>query len=140
VGNDVSTNTLLSVLQQRMDKCTSEQFWAIASLTALNAGIIAATSALSLDIPKWIIALALSGATFYGVFFVIHRHKGYYDYRNDFAQLVKDSSVAPKFMQQPKNPWELRQLTGVAFYSLWILGGYAATMYVLLRSCGSIGK
>ncbi len=131
----VSPNTLLSILQQRMDKCTTEQFWAVASLSALYAGIISGTFAFSLGTAKWIVAVVLSAATFYGVFFVRHRHKGYYDYRNDFAQLVKDCPVAPKVMKETKNPWEWPQLTGMLFYSLWILGGYVASIYVLFRSC-----
>jgi len=33
-------HTILSILQQRMDKCTNEQWWAVAALTAADAFIV----------------------------------------------------------------------------------------------------
>ena len=128
-----SRDTLLSILQQRMDKCTTEQFWAIAALTTLYAAIITKREIFLPGIPKWVVAIALSTTAFYGLFFVFHRHKAFYDYRKDFAELLEQCSFAPRFMKEARSAWEVRQFTGLLFYCAWIFGGYAVTMYVLFR-------
>src|SRR5438128_2588669 len=101
--NEVSKDTLISNLQQRMDKCTNEQFWAVAAMIAFYAALIARASALPTEIPKWLVAVVLSATAFYAAFFVIHRHKAYYSYRKDFAELLTDCSVAPQFMKKMRN-------------------------------------
>jgi len=131
---DVSKDALLQIFQQRMDKCTNEQFWAVATLSAFYAGLLSNPS-LSAGLAKWLIAIVLSAASFYGVFFVVNRHKAYYDYRKDFADLLKDCTFAPRVLKEARSAWDLSRFSGLFFYSSWILVGYAVTMYVLLRKC-----
>ena len=121
------------MFQQRMDKCTNEQFWAVAALSALYAAAVSQAGTTLPGIPKFLIAVALSASAFYGLFFVVHRHKAYYDYRKDITELVKDCAFAPAFLKETRSAWELSRLTGLIFYSAWIFGGYVVTMYVLLK-------
>jgi fatty acid desaturase len=130
---DPSKGDLLRMFQQRMDKCTNEQFWAVATLSALYATAITQAAAALPGVPRWLIAVALSASAFYGLFFVGHRHKAYYDYRKDISKLVGDCPFAPDFMKTIGSAWELSRLTGIIFYSAWIIGGYVVAMYVLLK-------
>ena len=49
----------VKILHQRMDKCTTEQFWASSTLTALNAFLLAQKSRFLEIAPIWLILLSI---------------------------------------------------------------------------------
>jgi hypothetical protein len=129
---EASADAFLAVLQTRMDKCTNEQFWAVATISALNAASITNANDFA-AVPKWIVAIALSAGAFYALYFVIDRHRAYYDFRKDFSVIAERSPAAPPFMREVRSAWELARMSGLLFYSFAILGGYALAMFLLLR-------
>ncbi|MCH7539653.1 MAG: hypothetical protein IH999_04535 [Proteobacteria bacterium] len=123
-------STLVSILQQRMDKCTTEQFWAVGILTALNGVLILQHEDLVSSLPAVVIAAASTIATLYGAVFIVHRHKAYYSISGEQAALLQDSTEAPEFLRTVRLPWKRSALTGVVFYVGWIVSSWLATMFV----------
>ena len=120
----------MSLLQQRMDKCTTEQFWAVASLTTLHGVLLLQHGDLPPGLSAVLVVLASTIATAHGVFFVVHRHRAYYTMRSAQAALLRDYPEAPEFLRSAPAPWKGAALTGVVFYVAWIVGGWLATMFV----------
>ena len=71
-------NTIVPILQQRMDKCTNEQFWVTGAITGLNAFLLSQNETIRLFFPSWAI-LAVSTIIFISAgFYMLNRHVGYY--------------------------------------------------------------
>ena len=87
--NEVSKDTLMSNLQQRMDKCTTEQFWAVAAMTALYAALISHASALPWGIPKMSRCRRPKCCSILCRILCDTSPQGVYSYRKDFAELLK---------------------------------------------------
>ena len=121
---------IVNVLQQRMNKCTSEQFWAVATLTGFNAFIISQKEDILAALPSWGVLVAVGLATAWGVYYIIHRHIGYYFLCGELAELLKNEPGIPAFLKTCPNKWRGPSLTGVIFYAGWVLGlgagGFAA--------------
>ncbi|MHC4298822.1 MAG: hypothetical protein ACYS7Y_16210 [Planctomycetota bacterium] len=115
--------TVVSILQQRMDKCTSEQFWIVAAITGMDAFLLSQRSTITAYINTVAILAVLAIVTVYGVLFVVHRHKAYYDNRDLMQTLLKNESDVPDSMKFEVNAWSLSELTGVTFYASWVLLG-----------------
>lgn len=128
--SEISKDALLGMYQQRMDKCMTEQFWIVAAISALDAGILSQSS-LPAGLPRWLVIAGLTLATVYGIYFVRHRHITFYDYRRNVSELVADCPFAPPFLKETRKAWKISNITGVGFYSVWIFGGYVAAMCVL---------
>src|SRR5437764_14677141 len=92
-------SVIVPILQQRMDKCTSEQFWAVAALLAADAFVVDKRSVLLAAFPRWALLLFVCAATAYAIWFIIQRHVGYYRYRDDLAVLLAHEQDVPEFLQ-----------------------------------------
>lgn len=121
--------TLIVVLQQRMDKCTSEQFWACTTLTGLN-GFLLLQGDLVLTFPPgmWWVCSLLVILTGYAIFFIIHRHISYYKLQNCFISLLEEEKALPELFTTPDQQTVLQRflrsilaLSGVMFYVFWVL-------------------
>lgn len=121
--------TLIAVLQQRMDKCTSEQFWACATLSGLNVFLLLQKD-LVLSVPAglWLACSTLIILTGYGTFFIIHRHISYYKLRDSLISLLDDEKDVPQVFIRPGQQTVLQSLlgsiaalSGVTFYAVWPL-------------------
>ena len=122
---------LVSLLQQRMDKCTTEQFWAVAALTGLNGFLIVQRREVNALMPSPLVLGAIWTATVYGCYFVMLRHRHYYRCRADQAKLLESEADAPAFLRSAPSMRKTSSLVGVVFYSAWmiasaILGTFAA--------------
>jgi hypothetical protein len=106
-----------------MDKCTSEQFWIVAAITGMDAFLLSQRSTITAYINTVAILAVLAIVTVYGVLFVVHRHKAYYDNRDLMQTLLKNESDVPDSMKFEVNAWSLSELTGVTFYASWVLLG-----------------
>lgn len=121
---------IANVLQQWMDKCTSEQFWAVATLTGFNAFIISQKEDILAALPSWGVLVAVGLATAWGLYYIIHRHVAYYFLRGELVELLKNEHGIPVFLKTRPNKWRASSLTGVIFYAGWVLvlgaGGFVA--------------
>lgn len=109
-------NTIASLLQTRMDKCTAEQFWAVATLTAADSFFISQSRGALASIPRCFLLFAVAAATIYGIWFVIGRHRAYYKNRLSLASLLSDEKDAPDWLKRPPNLSTRNSLSGVLFY------------------------
>ena len=116
-------DTLIILLQQRMDKCTTEQFWAVASLTTADGFVINCWSQITESVPAWMILGAITWATMYGAIFIISRHIAYYHNRRELARLLADVDIAPANLKRMPSLRSYNSLSGVVFYVSWILLG-----------------
>lgn len=104
-----------------MDKCTNEQFWAVATLSGMNGFALAQHKKLLGLVPVWALLAFVTIATAYGVWFIIGRHRTYYFYRKELANLLQDENVAPEFLKKVPPAWRPNTLSGVVFYIGWVV-------------------
>ncbi|HVZ16144.1 MAG TPA: hypothetical protein VG897_03430 [Terriglobales bacterium] len=123
--------TIVGLLQQRMDKCTNEQYWAVASVTATDAIVISSRQEFTKSIPTAAIVAGLSILTTYGVVFVIQRHVNYYRLRRDLATVLQGEPVVPDFLKRVPGGRTVNSLSGVVFYVLWMVIAWMATFVVV---------
>jgi hypothetical protein len=115
---------IVSLLQQRMDKCTTEQFWAVAILTGSDVFIITQAQNLAVKICYGILLVGISVATVWGVGFIIERHCGWYRSRVALASLLQNEPDVPRGLKTSPNFWDWKSLVfGVGFYVVWVLAG-----------------
>ena len=124
---------IINLLQQWADKCTAEQFWAVATLTGMNAFVITQKRDL-LDVsPAWAVIAVVTILTIYGTYYVIHRHVSYYFFRAELAKLLGDEEEAPEFLKKCPPVWKGSSLSGVVFYVVWIVSLWVLSIIVILR-------
>jgi hypothetical protein len=104
-----------------MEKCTSQQHWMVASVTAINAAFIASADHIAKGLPHLLATVLLTLAMIWGVIFVWLRHGAYYYYRDALADLMKDETYLPTDMRRHANRGTTQALSGVWVFSLWIL-------------------
>ncbi|OIP27287.1 MAG: hypothetical protein CO103_07510 [Chloroflexi bacterium CG_4_9_14_3_um_filter_45_9] len=131
-GRTTTKNTIVSILQQRMDKQTSEQFWAVTALTGMNAFVMSQQEKIIAVLPSWAVFRAITFATGYGVYYLIDRHKRYYFYRAELANLLQDEQDVPDFLKTCPDTLKGRSLVGIIFYVSWILGMWLPSLIVYL--------
>jgi hypothetical protein len=105
--------SLIQLFQNRMDKCTYEQWWVTAATAALNL----ATSGRGWG--AWVFCGAVSVMA---IRFVVSRHHGYYKNRANLAEILQDIPEAPGFLKTAPHGSSYTTLSGVSFYCWLILG------------------
>ena len=116
--------TMISILQQRMDKCTTEQFWAVAILTATDVFIVTQAQNPAAKVPYCALLTAITIATVWGVFFIWERHCGWFRNRVDLASLLQNEADLPERLKRFPKFWSFKSLVfGVGFYIAWVLSG-----------------
>ena len=103
-----------------MEKCTSEQHWVVASVTAVDAAFIASAEHFKLDCARVAATTLLAVALVYGVYFVWLRHNAYYFYRDALAKMLKDEDYLPPELRAPADRRSIHALSGILAYSLWV--------------------
>jgi len=78
---------MISLLQQRMDKCTSEQFWTVAALTAADGFLLTNGWDLEKRFSYGGIMLVLTVLTCWGIWIIVERHKYYFISQRDLKAL-----------------------------------------------------
>ena len=119
---------LLGVLQQRMDKCTSEQFWAVGAITGLDAFLLSQTTQVKAVLQPWAVMLIVVLLSVYGTYFIIHRHVGYFDLYDRLVDLIKDEPEAPTMFKGYPSRWKGHSLSGMVFYCAWVAIATASTI------------
>lgn len=112
---------LISLLQTRMDKCTTEQFWAVGVSTGLSAFLISQSKIIQGCILPYAVMGVQAVLSFYVICFVVHRHMSFYNLERQLSGLLKDETIAPETFRQKHNWWQPQTLSGVGFYIFWTL-------------------
>lgn len=121
-GASVMKEAVLAVLQQRMDGCARDQFWAVAVVSGLNAFLaIQAPRVLAL-LPRYFLVTAVLLAGAYAIYYIIDRHRSYYGYRAELAELVAGEEWCPRWMRSPPKASSVKTWIGSGFYLLWVVG------------------
>jgi hypothetical protein len=92
-------DTIISLLQQRMDKCTREQVWAVAALTAADGFLATHVADIASKIPSCILLFAMTAATAWGIFIIVDRHFAYYKNRAALASLLEGEPDVPRLFK-----------------------------------------
>ncbi len=130
-------HTIIPLLQQRMDKCTREQFWAVAALTAADGFLATHVDDIASKIPSCILLFAMTAATVWGILIIVDRHFAFYRNRAALASLLKGEPDVPDFLKAHGDPIRsLFTLSGVVFYLGWVvLGCVLCYVAVLTNHC-----
>lgn len=91
--------TLATLYQRRMDRCQSEQIWAIAAYAGINTIVISESEKFQSSFEPCNVVWVLGIIGFLTFLFVIERLHGYYNYRNDLAKLLKDEEFADEHIK-----------------------------------------
>jgi len=121
---------LLSMLQQKMDGCARDQFWAVAAVSGLNGLLVSKAGDLEGLVPTLALFCAVLPAGAYAVYYIIHRHKSYYRYSEVVADLIADEESVPAWMKVVRRPREVGTWLGTAFYVYWVITATAAGVLV----------
>ena len=111
-----------------MDKCTTEQFWAVGVCTGLSAFLISESKIIQGKFSSVAIIHVHALLSFYVICFVLHRHMSFYKLQKKLSEQLKDE---PKILDMFKNKtewWQWRTLSGVAFYTFWTLLTFVAVI------------
>ena len=125
--------TIATILQARMDKCTNEQFWAVATLSGMNGFVLIQLDIFVIVIPNWVLIFFITLVTTYGVWFIIQRHQRYYFLRRELAYLLKKEKGIPRFLRKAPIKNSLNKFSGVVFYTGWVISIWAFTMIAILK-------
>lgn len=125
--------TIVSILEERMAKCTTEQFWAVATLSGMNAFVIAQAEVIKKLLPTLAILIALVLATGYGAWFIFHRHQSYYFLRRHLVRLLQDVEYAPQYMKTHSSATSATTLSGVVFYIGWVVGLFLISVIAMVK-------
>jgi len=125
-------DALLGVLQQRMDKCTSEQFWAVGAITGLDAFLLSQTTQIKLVAQSWMVISIVSLLAGYGFYFIVSRHVGYFYLYDKMVDLIKDDPDTPTMFKAYPSRWKVHSLSGVSFYCVWVAVATGATIMAYL--------
>ena len=126
-------NTIVAILQQRMDKCTNEQFWATGAITGLNAFLLSQAKTILTLFPSWAILAVSTVTCISGIFYVRSRHVDYYATREAMAKLLRNEKNIPNipnFMTEKVKIWTVCSFIGLTFYSGLIVVGWIGVTIV----------
>jgi len=113
---------LISLLQTRMDKCTTEQFWVVGVSTGLSAFLISQSEIIQKSsIPDYAVIVVQAFLSFCVICFVVHRHICFYNLERQLSGLLEYEMIAPKTFRQKHDWWQWQTLSGVGFYIFWTL-------------------
>jgi hypothetical protein len=121
-------DALLGVLQQRMDKCTTEQFWAVGAITGLDAFLLTQAAQVRLVLQSYLVIATVVLLALYGLYFIINRHVGYFYLYDKLVDLIKDDPDAPKMFKAYPSRWKGHSISGVVFYCIWVALASGATI------------
>jgi hypothetical protein len=110
--------TLVDLYQHRMDRCQSEQFWAVAVYAAVNGFVVTQGDRIIPAIQRGYLLFALLIVGALGLVFVYERLAGYYNYRNQIAQLLANETEADAFIKTRKSIWNPNGIVWLVVFAL----------------------
>lgn len=113
-----------NILQTKADKCLTEQFWAVATVSAFNAALITKQADLLKSISVWWLGVGLVLITLKGLLFIWHRHRLHAFFIEKQRGLIQGTFDETS---KPRMPLGLGE-SGVLFYSLVCIFASAGTL------------
>lgn len=132
-------DTFADILHVRMQKCTSEQFWAVATVSGMQAFAMLESPRLLEILLRWLIIFALTLVTAYAVSYIFHRHVVYYR-RRQLVALIADEEQVPPELQTCRSPWSPRALMGCGFYAGWLILLWAMNIIAYSRAAVALSN
>jgi hypothetical protein len=118
----LSDDHVFAHLQACAEKCTAEQHWVVAAVTAADGAFIAAAEHVQLGpCTRLFAAVILIVALIAGVWLVWLRHSAYFFYRDAIAKMLEDKHYLPSDLRKPAARNTAAALSGALIYSLWII-------------------
>lgn len=113
----------MSVLQTRMDKCTTEQFWTVTTFATFNLAIIAEPIKKSLTntFPNWLVVLTTVLFGLFSIMYLIDRHLEYIRMWHSMARFLEGKVVPDAFSFRAQYAARRPGLSGVTLYSGYII-------------------
>jgi len=99
-------DTFINILQQRMDKTTTEQFWVVALIYGLNGVLIFKKAVIISFLDKWVIITFSLFVTIIGTVYILQRMKTYIEATKEISQLISNEKDAPDSMRHPSR-WRI---------------------------------
>lgn len=121
---------LVQIIKQSMDKCTVEQFWAVAITIGINSFLISNVKDF-IDDKIFLVAILIFSTllTFYAVFFIFHRSRAHVKHANILYQIIKSSNELTadiKDFFKTSGKFKASDFSGSGFYSAIVLCIYIA--------------
>jgi len=124
---------LAGILQTRMDKCTTEQFWMVMAMTGVNGLVIASPAEIAkTGIHAVVLAIVLGLAAAGAFLYLLSRHKMFFALRAEQLAIFDSDEelhayyknrARPEFMKpEGQRVWWFG-MTGIVMYSAWVLAG-----------------
>jgi hypothetical protein len=124
---------LLQLYQQRLDKCTTEQFWAVALLGTLCGFVLLHRDAFS-PVPLPLVGVAVAFTALVAAAYVYTRHRIYLFYDGLLVDLLREEGLGAGLLH-PRDRSRTKQaalLSGVLFYLAVSLGMGLGTAYACI--------
>jgi hypothetical protein len=117
----------IDILQRRMDKTATEQFWVVALIYGLNGVLIFKKVAIISFLNKWVIITFSLFVTIIGTVYILQRMKTYIEATKEISQLISNEKDAPDSMRHPSR-WGGISPLGYGFYIFVIWVVWVATL------------
>lgn len=115
-------DTYINILQRRMDKTTTEQFWIVALIYGLNGVLIFKKAVIISFLNRWVIIIFSLFLTIIGTVYILQRMKTYIEASKEISRLVTNEKDAPNYMRHPSRWGGISPLGyGVYIIVIWIV-------------------
>jgi hypothetical protein len=121
--------TLVSIIKQSMDKCTTEQFWVVATTIGINSYIIGNFPSYR-QVIHYILAFSTL-LTCYSIFLIIHRARAHIKCAYMLYRLIEPSTDVDKEVKdlfKSSGKVSPSDFTGAGFYAVVVLSSYIALL------------
>lgn len=122
----------IEIYQQRMDKCTVEQFWMVALIGGMNGFMMTQKDLLTSALGTAAMCISAGLTLLVGIAYVLSRHAIYVHYERIVAGYLSRGSDA-EAVRIPGYRVAVAKLSGVVIYTLMILASGTGTILVLLK-------
>src|SRR6266849_4432170 len=117
-----SDDNVFAYLQAYAEKCTAEQHWVVAAVTAADGAFVAAAEHLQFSsCIRVFAATVLIVALLAGVWLVWLRHSAYFFYRDEIAKMLETKDYLASQLRKPATRTTPGALSGAVIYSLWVI-------------------
>ena len=122
--------TLVDIYQRRMDRSQSEQLWALAVYAAVNAFVMTEARKFTASFNHCSLVLTLAILGMLTLAFVFERLFGYYIYRNQIAEYLKDEPSADAEIKKHKGVCNLNSLIWAIVFVLAVVVPFVASITI----------
>jgi len=122
----------MEIYQQRMDKCTAEQFWMVALIVGMNGFLMTQGEMLTAALGTAALCISAGLTVLVGIAYVLSRHAIYVHYERIVARCLSEGADADAD-KIPGYRLAVARLSGMVIYTLMMLASGTGTMLVLLK-------